>query len=133
MNLLVFPLKKPPPSGKLEYNYVFKLIISLIFCLSLSTSIYFHFQFSIYRDKENGRFCTPASSKPLSRTQTKSTIKKTRFVTPSCNRNMTVRQSTSQCDKKSPGRTVNVADTSVEASGKNENAKSYKDKSLEMR
>ncbi|XP_067039367.1 cytoskeleton-associated protein 2-like isoform X2 [Acropora muricata] len=84
-------------------------------------------------DKENGRFSTPSSSKPLSRTQTKSTIKKTRFVTPSSNRNMTVRQNTLQCDKKSPGRTVNVADTSVKASGKNENAKSYKDKSLQMR
>lgn len=84
-------------------------------------------------DKENERFCTPASSKPLSRTQTKSTIKKTRFVTPSSDRNMTVRQNTSQCDKKSPGRTVNEADTSVKASGKNENAKSYKDKSLQMR
>lgn len=46
---------------------------------------------------------------------------------------MTVRQNTSQCDKKSPGRTVNEADTSVKASGKNKNAKSYKDKSLEMR
>lgn len=46
---------------------------------------------------------------------------------------MTVRQNTSQCNKKYPGRTVNEADTSVKASGKNENAKSYKDKSLEMR
>jgi len=88
---------------------------------------------SIFRDKENGRFCTPASSKSLSRTQTKSTIKKTGFVTPSSNRNMTVRQNTSQFDKKSSGRTANAADTSVKDSRMNENAKSYKDKSLEMR
>lgn len=46
---------------------------------------------------------------------------------------MTLRQKTSQCDKKSSGRTANLADTSVKDSGKNENTKSYKDKSLEMR
>lgn len=46
---------------------------------------------------------------------------------------MTVKQSTLQCNKKFSVMTTNAADASVKDSGNNENAKSYKDKNLEMR
>jgi len=88
-------------------------------------------------------FCTPASTKPLSRVQTKSTIKKTRFVTPSNQTNSVVhsnsviqskRKSVVKAVKNCEVETSNVAHTSKDTSEANaNNPKTYKDKTLDMR
>ena len=82
-------------------------------------------------------FCTPASTKPVSRAQTKSTIKKTRFVTPSNQKSSTVQPiSVLKSKRKSAVKCEAMTSNEIDA-GKDtlqeDNGKSYKDKSLDMR
>ena len=95
------------------------------------------------RENDTKSYCTPASKKQVSRVQTNSTVRKTRFVTPCSQRKYgTLRSKVSlQSSQKSTVNTMNrkkettvrMEASTVGRGAESNNMKSYKDKTLDMR
>ena len=124
-------------------NVTFHFVVFFVACFSHLVNNFFSTLIKIFICRKTDSMYTPASSKPVSRTQTKSTNRlKTGFVTPSNQKHSTVQSnSLLQSKGKSTLKAVHwesVTSSTTDASkhtceADSNNAKTYNDKTLDMR